>query len=299
MAITQTPEQPSTSLPAALGPGSDPLAHTLALLQPWIDYVPQQQRRLGLFIFLAFLLHLATFFFIRIDTTRAELQHQTRPHVSVENPQAVAVNGQPGDEFWDRLTDPRLFLLPLQSPLAGAASDQQTLDFTSINSSFGSKELPAPALPNDYRATPATVTPLEQRVGEAMRPPRRPFVYDESAPAIAAQTTWEWDDALAARHPEGLPGLPSPVSDTDLSPTELRVAVAADGSVEHVLVEQSCGDLGASIAKDLDQQAVLAARKIRFKPTDKPGLVWGRITVFWHYSAPPRTEVVPTPPSGP
>lgn len=75
------------------------------------------------------------------------------------------------------------------------------------------------------------------------------------------------------------------------------MAVAGDGSVEHVMVEQSSGDLGASAAKDLDQQAVLAAKKIRFQPTDQPGLVWGRLTVFWKYSAKPRDEVVPTPPT--
>jgi hypothetical protein len=282
---------PSPEHPAASA--SDPVAQTLALLQPWIDYVPQQQRRLGLFIFLALLLHLATFFFIRINTIRAELRHQTRTHVTVEYPQAVAVNGAPGDPFWDRLTDPRLFLLPW-NPLASVASDRPPLD---LDSNLGTTELPPAALPEAYRASRPIVTPLEQQVEEAMRPPRQPFFYDETPPAIAAQTTWGWDDALAARQPSGLPDLPSPTSDTDLNPTVLSVAVGPGGAVEHALVEQSCGGLGASIAKDLDQQAVLAARKIRFKPTDQPGLLWGRITVFWRYSAKPSEEVVPTPPS--
>src|SRR5471030_114792 len=152
-----SPEHPAVS-------AADPVAQTLALLQPWIDYVPQQQRRLGLFIFLALLVHVATFFFIRIDTTRAELRHQTRTHVTVEYPQAVAVNGEPGDQFWDRLTDPRLFLLPL-NPLAGVTSDEPPLD---LNSNLGSGELPSPAPPEDYRAARLVVTPLEQRVGEAM-----------------------------------------------------------------------------------------------------------------------------------
>jgi hypothetical protein len=281
-----TPEHPAST-------AHDPLAHTLALLQPWINYVPQQQRRLGLFIFIALLIHLATFFFIRIDTTRAELRHQTRTHVTVEYPQAIAVNGEPGDDFWDRLTDPRLFLLPL-NPLASLATDAPPPD---LNSSLGSMALPPPALPEDYRTAQPIVTPLEQRVEEAMRPPRQPFSYDETPPVVAAKTAWRWDAALAGRQPTGLPDLPSPTSDTDLSPTVLRVAVGPGGAVEHVLVEQSCGDLGAPIAKDLDQQAVLATRKIRFKPTDQPGLLWGFITVFWHYSAKPRQEVVPTPPT--
>lgn len=284
---TSTPEHPAAS-------AHDPVAQTLALLQPWINYVPQQQRRLGLFICLALLLHLAAFFFIRIDTTRAELRHQTRTHVTVEYPQAVSVSGRPGDDFWDRLTDPRLFLLPLH-PLASLATEEPPLD---LNSNLGSRELPPAAPPEDYRAARPLVAPLEQRVGEAMRPPRQPFRYEETPPAIAAKTTWRWDDALGARQPAGPPDLPSPVSDTDLSPTQLSVAVGPGGAVEHVLVEQSCGSLGAPIAKDLDQQAVLAALKIRFKPTDQPGLLWGRITIFWHYTAKPREVVMPTAPSG-
>ncbi|MCE0523378.1 MAG: energy transducer TonB [Methylacidiphilales bacterium] len=281
-----SPEHPAVS-------ASDPVTQTLALLQPWIDYVPRKQRRLGLFIFLALLVHLATFFFIRIDTTRAELRHQTRTHVSVEEPQAVSADGGSDNAFWDQLTDPRLFLLPL-NPLAGLASDQPPLD---LETNLGSHQLPPAALPEEYRAARPIATPLVEQVKETMSPPRQLFSYDETPPAIATQTTWQWDDALAARQPTGLPELPSPVSDTDLSPTVLNVAVNPNGSVEHVLVEQSCGDLGATTAKDLDHQAVLAANKIHFSPTNQPGLLWGRITVFWRYSAKPSEEVVPTPPT--
>ena len=103
----------STPTPPA---ATDPVTQTLALLQPWIEFVPQQQRRLGWFIFIALLVHLATFFFIRIDTTRAELQHQTRTHVSVEYPQAVAVDGAPGDDFWDRADRPETFSHAAEGP---------------------------------------------------------------------------------------------------------------------------------------------------------------------------------------
>jgi hypothetical protein len=293
---TPTPERPASHPSVLAEPATDAVTQTLALLQPWIDYVPRQQRRLGLFIFLALLANVAFFFFIRIYTTRAALQHQVRPHVTVENPQTTSTEITSGDDFWDRLTDPRLFLLPLQ-PNAGPAGPE--IDFTAVNPSTGPAELPAPAVPEDYRFAPTTVTPLPQQAEEAMRPPRQPFYYDETPPVLANVTTWKLDEALAARAPSHLPDLPSPISDTDLNPTELFVAVGPDGSVEHVLVEQSCGNMGASIAKGLDQQAVLAARKIRFKPVDQAGLVWGRLTVFWHYSAKPREEVVPTPPSGP
>jgi TonB family protein len=88
-----------------------------------------------------------------------------------------------------------------------------------------------------------------------------------------------------------VPDLPSPVSDTDLKQTVLRVAVGPDGTVEHVLLEQPCQQ------PELDQQAILATRKVRFAAGDQPGLLWGRATIFWHYTAKPREEVVPTPPT--
>jgi len=292
---TQTPERPATAAPGAPPPESDPVAQTMALLQPWIDYVPQRQRRLGIFIFAAVLVHLAAFYFITIDFTRAELRHQARSHVTVGDTPAPALAGASQDDsFWDHLNDPRLFLLPLQ-PVAGFGADEPAPGLAGLAPDVSAHELPPPAAPDDYRFAHSVNLPLGQRVEDAMAPSRQPFTYEENPRPIAAQTTWQWDDNLAQREPSGLPGLPSPVSDTELQPTQLRVAVGPGGGVEHVFVEQSCG----SGRLDLDQQAVLAARKIRFKATDEPGLVWGRLTVFWRYSAKPREEVVPTPPSGP
>jgi hypothetical protein len=282
---TAAPEQPTQA--------PDAVTHTLALLRPWIEYVPQQQRRLGIFIFVAVLIHLAAFVFVRIDETRAELRHQARTHITVEPPQAVAVNGAAADNLWDQLTDPRLYILPLHPDLAVTA-EQPPL---ALDSNLGSGQLPEPVAPAGYKSASPVATPLEQQVGATMTPPRQPFTYDETKPAVAGKTTWVLDDALASRQPATFPDLPSPTSDSDLSPTQLRVAVAPDGSVDHVMVEEGSGDYSASIAKDLDQQAVLAAAKMRFRPTDQPGLVWGRITVFWQYAAKPREDVVPTPPS--
>ncbi len=288
---TSTPAPPAA--PPASTPGADPVAQTLALIQPWIDFVPPQQRRLGTFIFLAFLVHLTAFFFISIDTTRAELRHQLRPHVTVESSQAASISGQqPGDAFWDQLNDPRLFILP-QEPPVGPASDNPALTYMAISSNLGSSELPPTAPPQGFQFVHPVNLPLDQRVEDALSPSRQPFTYDESPTAVAPKTTWKWDDALAPRQPMGLPDLPSPVSDTDLNPTQMRIAVGPGGDVEHVLVEQSCG------RADLDQQATLAAQKIRFHSTDQSGLLWGRVTVFWHYSAKPREEVVPTPPATP
>ncbi len=73
------PISPAPESGAAASPAPDAVAQTLALLQPWIDFVPPRQRRLGLFIVAALLLHLAVFFLVQIDAThRAFLSERLR-----------------------------------------------------------------------------------------------------------------------------------------------------------------------------------------------------------------------------
>ncbi len=190
---------------------------------------------------------------------------------------------RPPDSIWDRLTDPRVFLRPTRQPAEALAGPVPI----ALDTPMGSGRLPDAAPPESYHAAGPVARPVEQQAADAMVPPRQAFTYIETPPAIAAGTTWQWDAPLAARQPGNVPELPSPTSDTDLSPTKLRLAVGPSGTVEHVLVDQSsAGELGAIIAKDLDQQAVLAAQKIRFQPAGQPGLQWGRATIFWRYAAP-------------
>jgi TonB family protein len=280
--------QDMPSLPAGPSPGHHPVAQTLALLNNWIDYVPRQQKRLGVFIFLALLGHLATFFFVRIDTTRSELRHQPRTQVTLEN-SSMSGSSAPNPEaaFWDRLTDPRLYVLPLPTHPTAPAPDVAD-EFTAMNQDFHPPAMPAPAEIGSYPFLNNSLPPLGERVQETLRPDRQPFAYQEQAPPMAKTTTWQWGDALAQRQPASVPGLPEPTSDTDISPTRLRVAVRPDGTVGDVLLEQS------SQVPDLDQQAILAAQKIRFQPVDQPGRQWGFVTIAWYYTPKPR-EVAPPP----
>ena len=259
----------------------------LALLQPWIDFVPQPQRRLGLFIAAALALHVAVFFFIRIESARAEIQRQPRTHVTVENARSAE---EGGDAFLDSLADPRLFLLPVEWP--GHLSPDE-LPAGPAEVRLGSAQGPPAAGAPDYPLIQSGEPTLQEQVAADMRPARQPFSYQEEGPAPSAKTMWQWDPVLASRQPVAMPDLPSPVSDTDLNPTELRVAVDAPGTVQHVMLEESCQK------PELDQQAILAARKLRFHPAAQPGLTWGRVTIFWHCTAPPREVVVPTPPTPP
>ena len=269
--------------------GPRPVAHTLALLQPWIDFVPQKQRRLGLFICCALAAHGAAFFFIRIDATRAEIQRPDLTHLTMESARAGTAT-ESSDAFLDSLADPRFFLLPTL-PVDHLSARESALAFADLHSGLGGNEAPATAPAPVEPLTAAPVPSLAQEVATTMNPDRQAFTYDETAPLPSTRTLWEWDPAFAARLPAQVPVLTSPVTDTDVNPTELQVALAQDGTVEHVLLENS------SQKPELDQQAILALRKLRFHPVDSAGDTWGRVAVFWHATAPPPEVVVPTPPT--
>jgi TonB family protein len=272
----------------------DPAPHdvvhtTLARLHTWIDEVPPPQRRLGKFIVAAAALHFAAFFFILIDNTRPELRHEMHTSVTLDDGTASAT-GAVGDAYWDRLTDPRLFVLPqpevplpfrLTSPLGPGPLDLQSVP------------LPAPAEVGSFPFLNQPLPTLAERVNAALRPARQPFAYQENPPPMVRTTMWQWGDSLAARAPASVPALPSPVSDTEIDPTRLRVAVAPDGTVSDVLLDES------SKNPDLDQQATLAALKLRFQPTDTPGLAWGFVTVAWYYTPKPREVAPPSAPLAP
>ena len=273
-------------MPSAFSTEAAPQAvtQTLARLHTWIDEVPPPQRRLGKFILIAALLHVAAFFFILIDNTPVELRHQVRTEVTLDNA-AVGAPESPDEAYWDQLTDPRLYVLPQPESTAEALP---AAPFGPDLTAAPSVALPAPAEIGSFPFLNQPLPSLAERVNDSLNPARQPFAYQEKPPPIAKATTWQWSDALANRAPAGVPQLPSPVSDTAIDPTRLRVAVTPDGTVSDVLLDQS------SQKPELDQQAILATQKIRFQPTGAPGLSWGLVTIAWYYTPKPQ-EVVPPP----
>src|ERR1700679_127160 len=112
----KVPEPAPKPDPAAPhGPPPPPRAGRLppmAFPGPWVNLVPQQQRRLGLFICLALAIHAGICLFLIVDTSVARLRHEPHLYVSLDYPRALAVSGEAPDQFWDQLTDPRVFLQP-------------------------------------------------------------------------------------------------------------------------------------------------------------------------------------------
>jgi TonB family protein len=273
-------------MPTAFSPdAAQEVVHTtLARLHTWIDEVPRPQRRLGKFIIVAALIHVALFFFILIDNTPPELRHQVRTEVTLDDAAAGSAES-PDEAYWDKLTDPRLYLLPQPEAAVQAAP---TEPFGPGVADAAPVALPAPAEIGSFPFLNQPLPTLTERVNDSLQPARQPFGYQETPPPIARSTTWQWDDMLAARAPTGVPALPSPVSDTAIDPTRLRVAVRPDGTVSDVLLDQS------SQKPELDQQAIFAAQKVRFQAANTPGLAWGIVTIAWYYTPKPQ-EVAPSP----
>jgi TonB family protein len=272
------PEIPSSESDfAGLNPPA--VTETLNLIRPWIDHLPPNQRRLGLFIAISLLFHLIAFFSLRIDTTRPDEVHSPHLEISLETTQA--------DQYWDSLNDPRIFVSPTV-PLA----DQIVRPSTFSPEAWKPDELPGPATNSELTMPEPTLPSVDQLARDSMEWDRLPIAYDPPPIRSAKETTWTWDDALAARQPSFLPSLPSPTSNVALVPTELRIAIDANGTVQHLLIESSCGKL------DLDRLASKAAQRLRFQPAPdgKPALLWGRITIFWSFGPEPvevATPIVP------
>src|SRR5579871_2516502 len=262
----------------------DVVSTTLTRLHTWLDEVPPPRRRLGKFIAAAAALHVAAFFFILIDNTPPQLHHQLHPEVTLESAPSVARETDE-EAYWDRLTDPRLFIMPPPGeaePFRPAAAIGPVL----LGPAAVAMPPPASEASNPFLSQP--VPSLAERAIAALRPSRQPFAYKAKAAPIARATTWQWDAALRARSPSNMAKLPAPVSDTAIAPTRLRVAITPEGTVSDVLLDDS------SEKPELDQQAILAAQKVRFQPVSGPGLAWGLLTVSWYYTPSPQ-EAAPAP----
>lgn len=266
---------------------TEPAAHdvvhqTLARLHNWIDEVPQPQRRLGKYVVGAALLHFTAFFFILIDNPRPEIRHDIHTEVTLDNATGSAT---PAGTWWDRLTDPRRYILPQPSEPARIVW-VDPLSAIHIHAEPG--VFPPPADIVNFPFLNQPLPSLRERVAQALQPERQPFTYHENPPPIVRTTVWQWGGDLATRAPAGVPALPSPVSDMEIGPTRLRVALTPEGTVSDVVLDQT------SQKPELDQQAIYAVQKVRFQPVNQPGIAWGVVTVAWYYTPKPQ-EVVPPP----
>ncbi|MBM3860089.1 MAG: energy transducer TonB [Verrucomicrobia bacterium] len=177
------------------------------------------------------------------------------------------------------LDDPSLMSLP--SPRAFSAAlwqHQVRLDDHLIQPSNSLAYLDAKPLREPDPLLPSAS--LADAVRAAAEKPKAHFV--EPAPAttvtMPGASSIHFDEALAACRLLHAPSLPIIASETALRATVVRLALAADGSVLHVVLDRTCGNENA------DAVALDAARRLRFELPAGHGQqrsLWGTARFLW------------------
>ena len=259
-------------------------------IEPLFDVVPPEKRRLGLFLLLVGLLHVAAFSFIQITYPQPPIRTASRVHVTLTETLSQAPVNRTSLRFWYALEDPSLLIRPRDPVIDTAKIEITPIKHDSIPAA---QPVTLPVRDDKISFLPDGLPSLTERAGAMMEPPRQIFAYADSKTSTAKPTTTlSLDPALSARAITPLPTLPKQASSllTEAGATILRVGVNPDGRVAHVLVEQSCGKAA------VDAVALQALRKTHFQPATgvNPGLVWGQVTVYWQFEPEPTPAATPT-----
>jgi hypothetical protein len=142
---------------------------------------------------------------------------------------------------------------------------------------------PAYLEPGKPRSFPDWVKPpvLEEAVRAELAREAEPVVEAPAPPGPGGQrlatSLWRITGELADRVVLRSPTVPAIVSPVALRPTQVRVAVAADGAVRYVALDRGCGN------EAVDARAMGWARELRFAPVagDSEALEWGVVRFYW------------------
>jgi TonB family protein len=258
------------------------------LLGGAFEAVPEERRRLGLWICVALVGHIVGFACIRVATPPAvpTVASQLRVTFYREASPDQEESARGGDlAFWSRINDPSLLIFPPGFLASGGGKEPLAPQPLWPGGDLGSS--PLLALPPDLNPLPDALPPLPRRAAEALSvavaSPQIPNLRAALLRPAQAQTTVLWDGSAAflARRPGEwkLSEVPGSVL-LEAHPTVLRLAVDAEGRVIHAVVDQSSG------RSEVDLVAIDGARRLRFKAAPDASILWGRATVYWQYAAP-------------
>ena len=268
-----------------------------------LEAVPEEQRRLGILIFVALLGHIAAFFLLRITYPPAVTVEHPRTRVTLIAP---SPDGAESPRFlgfvsWSSLNDPSSAIFPpdflaSSNPTGTLAPDADVIPRWPAAST--SETAPVP-LSSAFEILPDRLAPLPDRASAALVAPHQmPNLSAALTRLPVDHTVVQWGDALSSRHPSDwtLPAAPVRLlAESDV--TILRIAVDAAGRVAHALVDESSGN------SDIDALALDSVRQLRFAPAPGAALLWGRATVFWRFqaaeTAPSSASTAPSTPPTP
>jgi TonB family protein len=246
----------------------------LAQVEGMFDAIPEEKRRVGYFVGLSLLAHVAVFALVRVTYPPETTAWNLPLTVTVEGVTDTPSESEASNAFWDSVLDPSQIILP-QTRVADPTPMSWQMNPRPIEVEASGTTL---ALVDDSESLPAGLAPLAVRLRQALVPERPVFRYpalrrDEPKP----KTLVQWSENLQGRwkgEPPVLPGVPANLL-SEAGPTVLRVAVLGSGQVGTVLILSSSGK------NEMDTRAVEAVRRIRFEPREGSSLQWGGATIFW------------------
>ena len=250
-----------------------------------LEALPEEKRRLGVICALAAAGHLLVFFLVSIEYPQAVPIHVARTNITLFTVDSGADGLTREKEVWYEMNDPSRFIR-IQSNWLG----NDPLNIAMLESSEVSRS--QVILSEDRTSTflPNQLDVLSNRAVDSLKPPLQQFKYElTDKPEITPNTVAQWEEPLRSRWTGPEWQLPSVTCDLLDKPcvTVLRLAVNAEGQVEHVLVESG------SVRSEIDLLGVEAARHLRFLVQPQVPLQWGRVSIFWKLVA-PQPEAVQT-----
>jgi TonB family protein len=261
------------------------LSKTLTPLEPLINAVPEEKRRLGLFIFLAATLHFVAFTFIQVRYPTPFLPAVSGLHLIFDISNPLNPTTQTTLSAWSSLLDPSALIVS-RDPLI----DRNDFKITPqpLIQKPANDHSPAVGLARDLQFLPDHAAPLVDRVKAAFNPPlKKPLERASVSLPARPETVLELSSSLQGRLPNPGPVLPRPVAGslTEAGVTLLRIGVDQDGRVQYALVEKSSGKSAT------DDLGMAALRRVRFESVSEPGITWGQATIYWQFQG----DSVPTP----
>lgn len=271
MPVSASPTR-SSDEPEVMGHGRTKRDLAAQALEPLVQVVPEEKRRLTGYIFLALLAHVTLFASVQLTYPESTRQPQPRVRAMLALPQRETIlydTEQRDREFWEQLHDPSMLILPpdkldadliaLRAPRPG-----ETVPAISPTEQALASPLHPVSLRQDGTQLPDGLLPLQRRAVNQLLPQAQVFLFAEETVEPPGITSSELllSGPLASRRWVLEPELPSPAIEV-LPPrgtTVLRLGVDANGQVVHALVLEGSGNAS------LDLQGLTAVRAGRFAP---------------------------------
>ncbi len=252
----------------------------------------KKSRRFAFILSVICALHVVPFLYLKITYPRDRVAPKSSPKIILWTPETTPSSVQTQMRFIQTFRDPSLLMLPepYQIKYTGETPSPRLLKLepspnrllsmnTSISNINGAPEV------------------LSERANAALNPrPRRFITISPMQHTFKTQETGViFASSIRDRVKTPYPSIP-PVSAQILNqtlPTQIRLAIDAQGIIRHALIVMSSG------SDDLDKQALQHIRQFKFtklSETQNQPLTWGEVKFFWAFDSSQQATGLPSDP---